>query len=557
MKHIVIVFITTFFSTFLFGQTCESRYRISFTDKQHSPFSITKPEAFLSERAITRRKTQNIKIKENDLPVNQHYIDSVTAYGAQVRTVSKWFNSITVFVPDSCENLLKNIQKLPFVSECVRVAPQSKTTVDSVTLSTIKQSNNLDFDDITETSTQDFYGNSYHQTAITNAQNLHMQGFMGQGKMIAILDAGFLLVDSIEAFQRAWDEKRILAYKDFSGSNSNIFREGSHGTAVFSLIGGFVPGHLIGTAPRADYLLLRTEEGNIEFPVEGENWIAAAEFADSMGVDIINTSLGYSTFDEDSLNYTYANMDGKTTRVSRASAIAASKGILLATSAGNSGHTQWRHITAPADADSILAVGATYPDSLITNFSSKGPTADNRIKPDVVTLGFKPAIVTQNGTIKNVSMGTSFSSPIIAGLTACLWQEFPEATAQEIRKAVIQSSHAYYTPNESIGYGIPDFEKARKILRYSHTSNIVQHAHIYPNPFTTHLILEAAYSHQETIHFELYSQDGKCVLQQDFPLNTYMSKHETSEISLLPPGTYIAIISFGNVLHVQKVQKML
>ena len=394
MKHLALFLISCFFSHFLLAQTNSSRYRVSFTDKNNSPYSIEKPEAFLSPRALTRRENQHIAIQENDIPVNQWYIDSVIAHGVKLCNVSKWFNSIVIAVPDSCINTIKSIKNLPFVLECVRVASETQAYPENTVLSTKLQSNQLDFNDITETTPNNFYGRSYHQIAITNGQNLHLEGFMGQGKMIAVLDAGFLLVDSIEAFQRAWDEQRILAYKDFSGSNINVFREGNHGAAVFSLIGGFVPGYLVGTAPRSEYLLLRTEEGKTEFPVEEENWIAAAEFADSMGVDVINTSLGYSEFDEDSLNYTYADMNGKTTRISRASTIAASKGILLVTSAGNAGHTKWRYITAPADADSILTIGAIHTDSLITNFSSKGPTEDMRIKPEVATLGYKPSVVT-------------------------------------------------------------------------------------------------------------------------------------------------------------------
>lgn len=532
----------------------EGRYRVSFTDKENSPYSISHPHAFLSERAIARRNNQNIPIQENDIPVNQWYIDSVLQYDARLCNVSKWFNSIIIEL-DTCIHI-PHILALPFVVECVKVgdktgpAPEASNLTDTIPIT------DFSLEHLTIENSANVYGASYTQIAISNGMGLHLDGFTGADKIIAILDAGFLQTDSIQAFAHAWNNNQILAYKDFSGSGLDIFRESHHGTAVFSLIGGYAPGYLIGAAPRAQYLLLRTEEAKTEFPVEEENWIAAAEFADSLGADIINTSLGYSTFDREEFNYTYENMDGKTTRISQGARIAASKGMLLVTSAGNSGNKEWKYITAPADADSIITVGAIHPDSTITRFSSIGPSFDMRVKPEVVTLGFAPSIVTRSGLIEKAGMGTSFSSPLIAGLAACLWQEFPNATAQQIRKAIIESTHRYYSSSAEYGFGIPDFEKARRLLRLQNVREIVLYARVFPNPFSHSLTIEVVYPKYDTVQIELYSLQGRKIFEQTFPVQSYISQYTIQEFSDVPPGLYIAVVKVGPINHIQKITKL-
>jgi len=551
MNKLIFLFIILSCTSELYSQKA-NRYIVSFTDKENSLYSIDSPDEFLSERAIERRQKQNIPISLDDIPVNINYIQQVTELGVKHCNTSKWFNSIVVEIDSAFDVSL--ITNLNFVKDIKKVGPATKAKPYAEPIQ-FETSSNYNYNEINNYSAEDFYGISLDQINIFNGYKLHKDGFMGQGMRIAIIDAGFIRVDSITAFQNAWDENRIIAYKDFSGSDINVFEEGYHGMAVFSLIGSYLPGKLIGTAPRAEYLLLRTEEGQSEFPVEEENWIAAAEFADSLGVDIINSSLGYSEFDEDIYNYSYKDMDGETARISLAADIASTKGMLVVTSAGNSGNKPWKYITAPGDAHNVITVGACTRDSLVTSFSSRGPTFDGRIKPEVTTLGYYPSVVTINGLVKKSSMGTSFSSPLTAGMIACLWQEFPHLTNEEIRNAVIKSSHAYYVANESLGYGIPNFELARKILRIEQFSRAIEYAQLFPNPFSNKLKLEVLYSQQTNVHIEMYDLQGKEILTENFPLQAQLQEYEIPNVAELPQGVYIVVIHFGNKHYIQKVTK--
>lgn len=554
MKHL---FILTFFfvASFSFAQN-GSRYRVSFTDKENSEFSINEPELFLSARAIERREKFSIPVTEQDIPVNSWYIDSVCAYKASLCNVSKWFNSIVIAVDSAYENTtIENIRALPFVLECVRVAKLTKAHPQTVALADTISLPSISLEDVESISLQDFYGSSYDQIAIVNGTGMHKDGYMGKDMLVAVLDAGFLHVDSAQVLQHLWNNNQIVSYKDFSGQNIPIFEEANHGAAVLSLIGGFLPGKMVGTAPQADFVLLRTEEGHTEYPVEEENWIAAIEYADSCGVDVVNTSLGYSTFDEDTMDYVYADMDGRTARISQASQIAAAKGMLLVTSAGNSGHTKWQYITAPADADSIITVGAINRDSSLCYFSSKGPSPDKRIKPEVVTLGMRPAVMRPSGSVKMASAGTSFSAPLMTGMVTCLWQEFPDLPAQKIREAVILSAHKKHNPDEYFGYGIPDFEKARKYLRLELFETVLQYARVYPNPFTKELKIEVLYGEYDTLDIRIFSSVGQVIYAEKVPLTSYINQYSITELSHLNPGVYIAVISCGSVHYVQKITK--
>ncbi|MFC2086529.1 S8 family serine peptidase, partial [Bacteroidota bacterium] len=241
-------------------------------------------------------------------------------------------------------------------------------------------------------------------------------------------DAGFLNTNSLNAFDSAWVNNQILGGWDFVDNTPIEYSKHYHGSAVFSTIGANIPGIFVGTAPKASFWLLRSEDGNSEFRIEEEFWIAAAEFADSAGADVLNTSLGYSVFDYEWQNYSNNDLDGKTARISIASTIAARKGMMVVTSAGNSGNNVgWNFlITAPADADSILTIGAVNPLGNYVSFSSQGPTFDGRVKPNVVAQGYETAVQISDEEIV-LGSGTSFSSPIIAGMTACLWQAVPDA----------------------------------------------------------------------------------------------------------------------------------
>ena len=548
-----IIFLIIYSITYFHGYSqTPGRYRISFTDKNNSKYSLEKPSEFLSSKAISRRNTQKIEFSLQDLPVNSWYIDSVLYYGAKHCNTSKWFNS-AIFIVDSTTNYNK-IETLPFVKSIERVAPIFEAEKENAILQSEPLSP-LEYSNITNTNPEEFYGKSYNQIALMNGIGLHKDGFMGQDMTIAVIDAGFLHADSVTAFSHIWKQNRFLYIKDFTGNNSDLFTEGYHGMAVLSLIGGFIPGKLVGTAPRANFMLLRTEEGKTEYRVEEDNWAAAAEFADSAGVDIISTSLGYSTFDDSTQNYVYEQLDGNTTRITIAADIAASKGILLCNSAGNSGDKAWKYITAPADADSVITVGACFANGTITSFSSLGPTAKGTIKPDVITLGYKPSVVRPNGLIKNESMGTSFSNPILAGMAACLWQEYPRVSSQQIKQAIIASSSLYYMPNNTEGYGIPNFEKARYILKMNLLETIFSNAKLYPNPFGNNLKLRVESESDAVIGITMYDTMGVKKLDITIEIPTLINEMDIPEVSNLAPGVYITVLSFGKQHQVNKLVK--
>jgi len=312
---------------------------------------------------------------------------------------------------------------------------------------------------------------------------LHDQGFTGQGITIAILDAGFYHVDQLPAFSYLWENGQILGTRDFVTSGSNLFDGHSHGMVVLSVMGGNLPGELIGTSPDADFWLLRSEDAGSEYLIEEDNWAAAAEFADSAGADILNTSLGYSQFDNHLMDHAYADMDGNTTRISRAADIAASKGMLVVVSAGNLGAGNWHYISAPADADSVLAVGAIDANGYIAGFSSRGPSSDMRVKPDVVAIGKGTWVAGFESGVRQGN-GTSLSAPVITGLAACLWQANPEATAMEILTAIRECSNRFTQPDADYGYGIPDFNLAHILLnRLESGSPENESINAFPNPF--------------------------------------------------------------------------
>ncbi|MDQ3192396.1 MAG: S8 family serine peptidase, partial [Bacteroidota bacterium] len=335
------------------AQTAPGKYWIQFTDKTNSPFSLSTPNQFLSSKAIERRINQHIPLIENDLPVNQSYIDSVSGAGALIINRSKWFNAVTIATSDSA--VLSTIAAFSFVKQ-IRGVQRIVSTDRREEKFFLEQSKNMSFCEPTLDST--YYGFSLNQIQMLAGDKLHFEGYKGAGKIIAVLDAGFSGVDTIGAFDNLWENNRILGTRDFISKDTMVFEDHAHGMYVLSVMGGWIPGKLIGTAPEASYWLLRTEDAGSEYIVEEDNWVAAAEFADSAGVDIINSSLGYTTFDDPSHDHTYADMDGNSTRITIGADIAASKGIIVVNSAGNSGASPWNYIGAPADGFNVLAVGA-------------------------------------------------------------------------------------------------------------------------------------------------------------------------------------------------------
>lgn len=461
------------------AQSGPKQYWIQFTDKTNTPFSITQPLEFLSQRALDRRVTQGISLNETDLPVDPVYIQAVLDEGTSYLTHSKWMNSVSVHIPDSAT--LNSVLALPFVVNHVAVGKTEKPSEPHDKLEfEISAKVGSGIEDI-----EDDYGLAFNQIDMLGGLNLHQSGYMGQGKLIAVLDAGFPNVDVLSVFDSLHINNRLVSKWDFVERNDSVYNDHPHGTMVLSTMASYAPGLMIGTAPQASYILLRTEDAGTEYPIEEDYWVAGAEYADSAGADIINSSLGYTTFLNPIFDHTYADLDGNTTHSAIGADFAASKGILVVNSAGNSGASAWQYIGTPADGDSVLAIGAVDADGNIADFSSLGPSADGDIKPNVCAQGQQAAIINESGNAV-LGNGTSFAGPIMAGMAACLWQAYPALTNMEIFHSIQESAHKYNNPDEFFGYGIPNFAMANLILSGFSPANLDESElfPIYPNPFT-------------------------------------------------------------------------
>lgn len=423
------------------------KYRISLKDKAATEYSLKKPEKYLSAKAIERRRKQNLPIDSTDLPVCRKYIDEIRKQGVKIVVTGKWDNFVTVSCNDT--TLIDRIAALPFVlsTEKVWISPGAGKPSMATERDSVLNQPTIHSDSI--------YGRAITQIQMSNGDKLHEAGFKGQGMTIAVIDAGFHNVDKITAMQNI----RILGTKDFVNQQADIFAESSHGMSVLSCIGMNRPDIMTGTAPEASFWLLRSEDEYSEHLVEQDYWSAAVEFADSVGVDVINTSLGYYSFDDKSKNYKYRDLDGRHALMSRQASHIADKGMILVCSAGNSGAGSWKKITPPGDADNVLTVGAIDKRAVLATFSSVGNTADHRVKPDVVAVGVGSDVIRTDGN-QGRANGTSFFSPIMCGMVTCLWQACPTLTAKEVIELVRRSGDRAGFPDNIYGYGVPDMWKA-------------------------------------------------------------------------------------------------
>lgn len=445
MKKLLLLFACLAFTLGMQAQDT-LKYRISLTDKAETEYSLKKPQKFLSKMAIERRKRQGLRIDSTDLPVCQTYIDAIRNVGVKIVVTGKWDNFVTVSCNDT--TLINRIAQLPFVAKTERVwiAPKMFEWKGG------KRDSLINNPKIYKDS---IYGPAITQIQMSKADKLHEAGFRGQGMTIAVIDAGFHNADKITAMQNI----QILGTKDFVDSNADIYGESSHGMSVLSCIGMNQPNVMVGTAPEASFWLLRTEDEYSEHLVEQDYWAAAVEFADSVGVDVVNTSLGYYSFDDKEKDYRLRDLDGQFALMSRQAARMADKGMVLVCSAGNSGSSAWKKITPPGDAENVLTVGAIDKQGQLAPFSSIGTTADGRIKPDVVAVGLASDVMRTNGN-QGRANGTSFASPIMCGMVACLWQALPKLTAKEIIELVRSVGDRADYPDNIYGYGVPDMWKA-------------------------------------------------------------------------------------------------
>ncbi len=433
------------------------KYAVKFTDKNNNGYSIDRPEEFLTQKAIDRRKKFKIDITELDLPVNMGYVDSLRTLGFRIHGVSKWLNCAVV----ECEKeKLEQLMALSFVDteyEWKKNVEKPKTEASGIKRPKVKGKPMADKHIYN-------YGDGANQAKQLNINKMHSAGFTGKGVTIAIMDAGFYHANELPSFKKLFADGRVLGVRDFVDGDTSVYDADTHGMMVLSCIAADWSGKFVGTAPDASVYLFRTEDAATENIVEEFNFAFGAEVADSLGVDMIHASLGYHDFDDDNVDYKRIDNDGNTTIGSIAADIAASRGIVITISAGNGGDEEsFPWVTSPADADSVLAVGAVDKDGVLAYFSSRGLTYDGRVKPDVCAQGLWATVQGANGRITR-SNGTSFAGPIMAGAVMCLVQAHPKAPVIEILNAVRAAGNIYNKPNGDYGYGIPDFEIAHKIL---------------------------------------------------------------------------------------------
>jgi serine protease AprX len=513
------LFFIILFFLFQHASAQEFKYLVRFKDKKNNGFDLSAPGSFLAEKSIQRRQKQHIGFDSTDLPLTQAYVDSISAVpSVHILNKSRWFNQLLISIPDT--TLLQQITRFGFVVAAMPVNNNlikktggriSVNSRQSILSETVSENTNM----VTATTGSYEYGYSFPQIHIHNGEFLHNLGFHGESMTIAILDDGFNNYLNNPAFETMRNEGRILGTYDYVNLKTSVNEEDVHGADCFSIIAANVPGTMVGTAPAANYWLFKTEDINSESPVEEQNWVAAAEFADSVGADLITTSLGYDYFDDSVYNLNYAERNGHTALVTKAANFAVAKGMIVTASAGNSGYeiSEKKYVICPADGDSVYAVGSVDFSGQIAGSSSWGPNASGQIKPDGVSVGSGTFFIGPDGTI-NSGSGTSFANPNLAGLIVCLWQAFPEFNSSDIRTAVHLSSNLYNNPNNRYGYGLPDFEKAYGILLNKRLVALNQLAggervRVFPVPFhqTLNIFLRPSVTGQATI--QLMDVSGK------------------------------------------------
>jgi len=437
-----------------------SRYIIKFKDKGSNPFSINNPAVYLSQKAIDRRTRYSIAIDNSDLPVTARYLDSIRLSGTvTILNVSKWLNAVSIQTTDAAA--LAKISTFPFVQAVSGIALRTAAAISGGDkFEKEKEQPPVQLKEMGVTADFFNYGLSFNQVQIHNGQFLHNIGLRGQNMIIGMLDAGFNNYETLKAFDSVRANNQILGIYDFVARDSSVNEDNQHGMQCFSIIAANVPGQFVGTAPKANFYLFRTEDASSEYPIEEFNWVCGAERLDSVGGDVISSSLGYGDkMSDPALNHSYAEMNGNTTMAAIGADLAAKKGILVVNAAGNEGTNTWKYLITPADGDSVIAVGAVTSSGVVVNFSSYGPSSDGQVKPDVASVGAGTIIQYPNNSIGGGN-GTSFACPNMAGLTTCLWQGFPEFNNMKIINALRQSGSKASSPDDRIGYGIPDVRKA-------------------------------------------------------------------------------------------------
>ncbi len=512
----------------------QNGYFVQLRDKNESPYTISNPQTYLSTRAIERRQRQHIDIDNSDLPVSPAYIQGIEACGVKIKHASKWINGVILFCDDAA--ILNQISTLPYVAsiEKTKEAPNGRASVINKNESALPVLNKSLYSD--------------NQLEMLNGNYLHQRGFTGEGMQIAILDAGFLDVDITTAFNHLFAQNRILGTKDFVASGLPFYRTDNHGLHVLSIMAGKIEGQYTGSAPDAGYYLFLTEDQRSEYPVEADYWICAAELADSLGADIVQSSLGYYYFDNPAMSYTHTQLNG-TTRISMAASMAVAKGMVVVNSAGNEAANPWRYVIMPSDSPDILTVGAVSGSGERASFSSEGYPDYHITKPDVMAMGLNTGIVTTGNRI-GVGNGTSYACPLVSGLAACLWQAAPQKSAREIIQIIRQSGSQWQTPNYLSGYGIPNFRRAMTQATPVEETD-ADRCKIYPNPFKSSFTI-ACPGLSSTATISINAMDGSRLWQR------VMAPSPAIEIVPdvnIPAGMYILSVKTNNFAISKKLYK--
>jgi len=525
MKKLLLL-AAVFTAPFLYAQQQDAL--VFLLDKENVAASIANPISIMTQDAIDRKSLQNTPIDERDVPVNEAYITQLkNISGITVHAKSKWMNAVYVRGSQSdIDGLIASnfVSSVEFMDKSLNFGPGTGNPPDKFAIE--NQQSRIVYN----------YGAAANQTTMLKVDYLHEQDFTGDGMVVAVLDSGFPNVMNNPAFSHIVSEDRLLGTYDFALRQENVDGTGSHGSQTFSDIGGFILDQFVGTAPEASFYLFRTEYGPTENPVEEAWWVEALERADSLGVDVVNTSLGYQDYDNSSYDHSYADLDGQTTIGARGANHAFDKGMILVTSAGNDGNG-FTFVGTPGDSAGMLTIGAVDSGGDYVSFSSIGPTVDGRVKPDVMAQGLNAAVVSQSGNV-STSNGTSFSSPIMAGAVASLWQARPEVPNGQIMQVVRESAHLFNNPTDQMGYGIPNFEDALNDLLVLGIEDqlLKEQFALYPNPVKTSINV----SFPEGVFqadFLLYNVIGEQIL------NTKISNvNNWIDLTDLVSGLYFAAI---------------
>jgi len=523
-------------------------YAVYLTDKKQSSFSVQQPQYFLSDASIARRTWQHIPVTETDLPVSSVYLQTILSFNVQLSYPSKWLNCAVI---EGEETEVNKLKQLPFVSKILRVdEPKPIFYKQNDKLETVSDKAFSNFN------ADEYYGGSAVQNTMIHVDFLHKRGFKGDSVLLAHFDAGCFNANNIRGFDSLFKTSRYRGSKDVVDNETNEFDNDMHGTSTLSCISANEAGKLIGTGPNVSVVLFRTEDEKSETIKEEYNWVYAAELADSMGAEVFSTSLGYTTFDGDTNSHKYSDLTGNKAPMTVAGNVAARAGIIVLNSAGNEGAKAWHYIGVPADGDSILAVGAVNGDRIITSFSSRGPNAKGRVKPDVCAQGGNTSVYNTSGVV-NTSNGTSFSCPVMAGAAACLRQAFRNATNLEIMDAIRQSANLFQHPDSSYGYGIPDFAVAYTLLKekYPTAGDGDFSISVFPNPFLNELVIYLKNTNEQSLALELYDFSGKFITGTTITIDNYFDQYETMDFKNIPQGVYLLKVKGKTYYDVKRVVK--